>query len=279
MRQFSARIIQEIGEKIDPNDIVFTTFSSLSYPSSQKARFSSMAVMGVGLSCFGARYYDSELGIWTATDPMDEYWSSYTYVGGNPLSFVDPKGLDTYLILHGAGYLNTDAQGQSHDVGDRFMLSAEARADQIRNSAEFDPEKDDVFVVPAFSTKAFVDAVNASYWSGDIVLLASYSHGYSGGISLGGESGNMAQRWDYDLREINPTTLLQLDPGKFALAATIDVNACNVGKSFAQDMANYLNRPVSAFMGPAQWPNRTDNSRMVPANPRTGAKRTFTPSQ
>ena len=48
-----------------------------------------------GLVRFGARDYDAETGRWTAKDPIrfDGGDSNlYTYVGGNPVSYVDPTG-------------------------------------------------------------------------------------------------------------------------------------------------------------------------------------------
>jgi len=44
---------------------------------------------------FGARDYDAETGRWTAKDPIGFLAGSmnlFEYVGGNPISFVDPPG-------------------------------------------------------------------------------------------------------------------------------------------------------------------------------------------
>ena len=47
----------------------------------------------MNLYYFGARYYDPEIIMWTSPDPMDEFWNSYSYVGGNPINLTDPEGL------------------------------------------------------------------------------------------------------------------------------------------------------------------------------------------
>ncbi len=59
---------------------------------------------GIGLFYFGARYYDPDIGIWTSTDPVEQFWNLYGYVG-NPIRFTDPDGLavgDKYVNSQGA---------------------------------------------------------------------------------------------------------------------------------------------------------------------------------
>jgi RHS repeat-associated protein len=54
-----------------------------------------------------ARHYDPLVGRWWAVDPLAELdfgFSSYTYVGNNPLNFVDPTGMKRERNKHGTEY-------------------------------------------------------------------------------------------------------------------------------------------------------------------------------
>jgi len=45
-----------------------------------------------GLNYFGARFYNPKIGRFIQVDPVLEDFSSYAYVGNNPLTYVDPSG-------------------------------------------------------------------------------------------------------------------------------------------------------------------------------------------
>ena len=76
-----------------------------------------------GLDHFDFRKYSSSLGRWMSPDPAGIFvadvtnpqtWNLYSYVMNNPLSFVDPFGLDcAYLNNAGDGVESVDRRGSS----------------------------------------------------------------------------------------------------------------------------------------------------------------------
>ena len=63
-----------------------------------------------GLDYFGARYYASQNGRFTSTDPFlaleqalvnPQLWNRYTYTLNNPLKFTDPDGKNPVLVVGG----------------------------------------------------------------------------------------------------------------------------------------------------------------------------------
>lgn len=57
----------------------------------------------MGLSYFGARYYDADLGGWISPDPGRQFDSPYAYSGSgvNPIIGSDADGREVYLQWHG----------------------------------------------------------------------------------------------------------------------------------------------------------------------------------
>ena len=47
---------------------------------------------GLDWTHYGWRYYDAERGRWVMVDPADEFYTAYSYVGGDPVNFTDPDG-------------------------------------------------------------------------------------------------------------------------------------------------------------------------------------------
>jgi RHS repeat-associated protein len=95
-----------------------------------------------GLSYFGARYYDSELGIFISRDPLFEKYphvSPYTYCLNNPLRYTDPTGMevDDYVFNQNGDFLRVD----KNDKPDRLVI--ENSKTGARQSYQFaDPVND-----------------------------------------------------------------------------------------------------------------------------------------
>lgn len=63
-----------------------------------------------GFIQFGARWYDPQVGRWVSKDPIGFAGGDtnlYAYVGGNPVSYVDPRGFIGFVSL-GKSLVNSD---------------------------------------------------------------------------------------------------------------------------------------------------------------------------
>jgi RHS repeat-associated protein len=61
---------------------------------------------------FGKRLYDPVIARWTSVDPLSEKsrrWSPYNYVEGNPLSMIDPDGMEATFIGNNEYYTGDEA--------------------------------------------------------------------------------------------------------------------------------------------------------------------------
>ncbi|MFW5804410.1 MAG: hypothetical protein ACOCWG_04160 [bacterium] len=182
--------------------------------------------------------------------------SPYIYASNMPIAAIDVNGDSTYLVIYGAGYLNYQEQGGSHDLGMTFKLHATELEKQIRNSASFDPNNDDVIVVYAPSTEQFVNATNTQYASGAIKSLTVFSHGYGDGLSLGGRrptdaNSNQtiadADLNDYDRREINTNNVSQIDFTNFGSNAVVTFYGCNIGGYYSTNTQEREQNAQSSF--------------------------------
>jgi len=72
-----------------------------------------LCILTIVYSLLAGRYYDPEVGLWISVDPMNEFFSPYTYAGNNPIRYTDPTGLlssdEVQKFVEGTGTTNIDA--------------------------------------------------------------------------------------------------------------------------------------------------------------------------
>ena len=69
------------------------------------------------LTRFGARDYDAQTGRWTAKDPIGFNGGDsnlFAYVGGDPVNWIDPSGLDVTITIDRTGYTPNSISGTIH---------------------------------------------------------------------------------------------------------------------------------------------------------------------
>jgi hypothetical protein len=181
---------------------------------------------------------------------------------------------NVYLVIYGAGYLNYKMQGKDGELGTGLERNARAMVRNIENRKDFNHETDVVVLAEAKTVEQFVNAINDSHSEGKIVEMVVYSHGYTGGLNLGGQTiseikeelkeqefygvldlGEQTiddrateiaeQQLDVNnsLRNINVETMRQIEPSNFADNAQITLYGYNVGGGW--------NRILNAFVAPS----------------------------
>ncbi len=126
------------------------------------------------LTRFGARDYDAETGRWTAKDPIGfngGLTSLYDYVGGDPVNFVDPSGLQSSSVCSALRKIASHKNSKWLDGSDLYSNDI---------TTEIDFLKDEVGV------PRYIDGVDLAY------TLVVYKYAQSWGGGLGDDIGGLA---------------------------------------------------------------------------------------
>jgi RHS repeat-associated protein len=139
-----------------------------------------------GLDYFGARYFSGAQGRWTSPDPVEvsgrhianpQKWNKYVYVQNNPLTSIDPDGLDDYRVFA------PDTRVRGNWQTSRRVAEA--------NGHTFTP-----YLGNAATVKAFISAISDP--NARVIYVGHTTRGDDGvnGIALsdGVAAGNVAER-------------------------------------------------------------------------------------
>ncbi len=207
-----------------------------------------------GLYYYRARYLDPWTGRFLREDParFNAGPNFYAYVGNSPISYLDPFGLDKYVLIVGQSGLG------EHNVGQAFQLAALTEAADLRAAGN------DVTIVNASSVSDFNSAlVNSGNIDGGVEYFghSSYDRLYIGENPGAGTN----------LTAANVSDLSNAHLGENATIALLGCFAGSGGDlSIAQMIANQLHRnvtafPNSAFFGGAKCPKNSHPRDRAPS--------------
>jgi RHS repeat-associated protein len=95
---------------VDGNESVRERFTGKEY---DKDGGTGNGVDGIQLSYFGKRYYDADVGLWTSTDPAEQFWGAYLYCGDNPMMRIDLDGTSDVTYIDGGHEYVFDGKGNT----------------------------------------------------------------------------------------------------------------------------------------------------------------------
>ncbi len=103
-------------------------------------RFSSKRIdEETGWAYFGRRYYDPEIGRWTTPDPIgfSDGPNVYTYVHNRPLSYIDPDGKFSHLIISAQPSVKQSVGAACRPAGLCIGRNYESLANAFINTCRF----------------------------------------------------------------------------------------------------------------------------------------------
>ena len=152
------------GTRIDLN--------SLAYDQSNRYRFNGkeeQVTGNIGLTDYGARFYDSFLPRWTTPDPLAEKYysiSPYAFCNNNPVNFVDPDGRSTWVVANPDGtYTIEGGNLDDNDLNiyvvtydeDGNMIIGESIGKTSSITSFYDGDKDDNNEIKGWKTGSVIN--------------------------------------------------------------------------------------------------------------------------
>jgi len=167
-----------------------------------------------GLYYYRTRYYNPHIGRFMQTDPVG-YGAGinwYMYCGNNPLSFVDPWGLDAIAFYNSVA---SDGIKQKEMADDFISFDIKWGLDQAEKFG-IDPQlKGTNFILWV------LEMCNTS-WDIDVTDIYIFGHGGWASIQIGWRSVGADNEYDVDFWE---------DIGELAPNAAINLRTCNSAKT------------------------------------------------
>ncbi|NDK09028.1 hypothetical protein EOM39_07370, partial [Candidatus Gracilibacteria bacterium] len=172
-----------------------------------------------------ARYYNPQLGRFISRDPIDisDDVNLYTYVGNNPVNYVDRMGLEKILIMYSPNHF-------------RDTFSTEANAEILFNSyLNSGYKKENIQMVSIDSAEDFIDDINNSGITKGKIIYVGHNQGWL--------SPNMT---DEEINKLNPIDSDNVTMDLYACSTIIGAdNTVTRSNQIAQKLANQLEIKVT----------------------------------
>lgn len=198
----------------------------VSYPDSDRIRFTGKRLDSTGLYYFNARYYDPTIGRFISADPARQGLNWYVYCSNNPLVYVDPDGRE-YVIFWSYGKNELRAFTNQNtidwprfDSKNNFSRAAQTRKNELLSNGV---SPDNIILKRIDSAEELAQEWATLQMLDTIEGLDFFSHGYSGGPEVAG--GGTRDIWD------------QAGLLKWSSDARAVFYGCNTDK-FAEEFAN-----------------------------------------